>query len=77
VPPLFTSSVQNATATLSYDQNQAFRACRDAVVARTKGSEWISGTITAGRGPVTGTFDFGCSIDRSAARVRSVELNLR
>ena len=40
-------------------------------------SEWISGAITASRGPVTDTFDFGCSMDLRAARVRNLELNRR
>ena len=43
----------------------------------TSRSEWISGTATASRGPVTDTFDFGCSMDLRAARVRNVELNRR
>jgi len=43
----------------------------------TSRSEWISGSITASRGPVTDTFDFGCSMDLRAARVRNVELNRR
>jgi len=43
----------------------------------TSRSEWISGTITASRGPVTDTFNFGCSMDAQAASVRNVELNRR
>jgi len=43
----------------------------------TRRSEWISGSITASRGPVTDTFDFGCSMDLRAARVRNLELNRR
>ena len=39
--------------------------------------EWISGTITATRGPVTDTFDFRCSMDLSSARVRNLELKRR
>lgn len=77
-----------------YDQNQVFRACQDAVIARTnrdgyenvrfgatqidtRRSEWVSGSITAARGPVTDTFDFGCSMDFRNARVRNVELTRR
>jgi hypothetical protein len=38
---------------------------------------WVSGSLTASRGPVTDTFDFGCSMDFGAAQVRNVELNRR
>lgn len=85
------SATNNQTG---YDQNRAFRACQDAVVARTardgyqnvnfnstaidnSRSQWISGTITASRGSVTDTFDFGCSMDLSAARVRNLQVNRR
>ncbi len=40
-------------------------------------SGWVSGTITATRGPVSDTFDFGCSMDFATASVRSLELNRR
>ncbi len=40
-------------------------------------SNWISGTMTATREPITDTFDFGCSMDLGAARVRNLELNRR
>ena len=77
-----------------YDQNRIFRACQDAVVARTardgyqnlsfsstavdtNRSGWVSGTITAVRGPVTDTFAFGCSMDFANATVRNLELNRR
>jgi hypothetical protein len=43
----------------------------------TNRSEWISGTVTARRGAVVDTFDFGCSMDLRAARVRNLELNRR
>ena len=78
----------------AYDQNRSYRACQDAVVARTardgyqnvsfgataadpRRSGWVSGTITATRGPVTDTFDFGCSMDFNAAQVRNLELKRR
>lgn len=38
---------------------------------------WVSGSLTASRGPVTDTFDFGCSMDFGAAQVRNVEVNRR
>jgi hypothetical protein len=38
---------------------------------------WVSGAITAVRGPVTDTFTFGCSMDLANAAVRNVELNRR
>jgi hypothetical protein len=77
-----------------YDQNRVFRACQDAVVARTardgyqnvnftatavdtNRTGWISGTITAARGPVTDTFDFGCSMDFATANVRNLQVNRR
>jgi len=77
-----------------YDQTRAFRACQDAVVARTardgyqnvsfnstavdtSRSGWVSGTITASRGPVTDSFNFGCSMDLGTATVRNLELNRR
>jgi hypothetical protein len=77
-----------------YDQNRAYRACQDAVVARTNRdgyqnvvfgntaidtsrTEWISGNITATRGPVTDTFDFGCSMDLRAGTVRNLEVKRR
>ncbi len=77
-----------------YDQNRLFRACQDAVVARSaqngyqnvnftstavdnSRSEWVNGTITASRGPVTDTFDFGCSMDFATANVRNLQLNRR
>lgn len=77
-----------------YDQRQVFRACQDAIVARTardgyqnvsfsstevdrRRADWVSGTFTASRGPVTDAFDYGCSMDFGSARVRSVEVNRR
>ncbi len=94
VQPLSAAGTTATSATGTYDQNQAFRACQDAVVARTNRDGYqnvnfsstaidtnrsgrIAGTITASRGPVTDTFDFGCSMDLSAARVNNVELNRR
>ena len=76
------------------NQQQAFRVCQDAVVARTardgyqnvtfsstavdnRRADWISGTLTASRGPITDTFDFSCSMDSGSARVRNVEINRR
>jgi hypothetical protein len=93
VQPLSTSGMSSG-ATGTYDQNKSFRACQDAVVARTNRDGYqnvnfnstaidtnrsgrIAGTITASRGPVTDTFDFGCSMDLNAARVNNVELNRR
>jgi len=77
-----------------FDQTRAFRACQDAVVARTNRdgyqnvifnataidnsrSEWISGNITAVRGPVTDVFDYGCSMDLRAGSVRNLEFTRR
>ena len=94
VQPLSMSGTTAMGTTGAYNQNQAFRACQDAVVARTKRDGYqnvnfsstaidanrggrIAGTITATRGPLTDTFDFGCSMDLSAARVNNVELNRR
>lgn len=77
-----------------YDQNRVFRACQDAVVARTARDGYqnvnfssiavdtsrsgrVSGAITANRGPVSDTFDFGCSMDFTTATVRNLEVNRR
>jgi hypothetical protein len=43
----------------------------------TRRSGWVSGTITATRGPVSDTFDFACSMDFAAATVRNLEFNRR
>ena len=43
----------------------------------TNRSGWVSGIITAARGPVTDTFAFGCSMDFANATVRNLELNRR
>lgn len=43
----------------------------------TNRSGWVSGTISASRGPVTDTFDFGCSMDFRSAQVRNLEWNRR
>ncbi len=43
----------------------------------TQRSGWVSGTITASRVLVSDTFDFGCSMDFSAARVLDVQVNRR
>lgn len=40
-------------------------------------SDWVSGTITANRGQVTDTFDFGCQMDFRSAQVRKLELTRR
>jgi hypothetical protein len=97
------SSVQGASAAYNasvpqaqsgYNQQQLFRVCQDAVVARTardgyqnvsfsstavdnRRADWVSGTLTASRGPVTDTFDFGCSMDFGSARVRNVDVTRR
>lgn len=97
------SSVQGASAPYNastpqeqsgYNQQQLFRVCQDAVVARTardgyqnvsfsstavdnRRADWVSGALTASRGPVTDTFDFGCSMDFGSARVRNVEVTRR
>jgi hypothetical protein len=77
-----------------YDQTRVFRACQDAVVARTardgyqnvnfssiavntNRSGYVSGSITANRGPVNDTFDFACSMDFASATVRNLEWNRR
>ena len=94
VQPGSTSGTSTGYNQTGYDQNRVFRACQDAVVARTardgyqnvsftstavdtSRSGWVSGAITASRGPVTDTFDFGCSMDFNAATVRNLELNRR
>jgi len=94
VQPLSTSGTASTATVGGYDQNQVYRACQDAVVARTNRDGYqnvnfsstaidanrsgrVAGTITATRGPITDTFDFGCLMDFSAARVQSVELNRR
>ncbi len=38
---------------------------------------WISGVVSARRGPVNDTFDFSCSMDFQTASVRSLEFNRR
>lgn len=43
----------------------------------TSRSGWVSGSITASRGPVTDTFDFSCSMDFSTATVRNLEWKRR
>lgn len=43
----------------------------------TQRSGWVSGTITATRGPVSDTFDFGCAMDFANATPRNVELKRR
>ena len=77
-----------------YDQQKVFRACQDAVVARTardgyqnvsftstavdnRRADWVSGNLTAARGPVRDTFDFGCSMDFASSQVRNVEVSRR
>lgn len=40
-------------------------------------ADWVSGSITASRGPVTDTFSFACSMDMRAASVRNLEFNRR
>lgn len=89
------SPVQGASTQYNTsNQQQVFRACQDAVIARTgrdgyqnvsfsstavdnRRADWVSGTLTASRGPVTDTFDFGCSVDFGSARVRNVEVSRR
>ena len=95
--PSTTSGVNNQGTGMypgNFDQNRAYRACQDAVVARTRRDgyqnvvfgdtsldnnrrDWISGNLTASRGRVTDTFDFGCSMDLRAGTVRNVEVNRR
>jgi len=43
----------------------------------TNRSEWVSGSITATRGPVSDTFDFGCSMDLGNAGVRNLDFKRR
>jgi hypothetical protein len=38
---------------------------------------WISGTLTASRGPVADNFDFGCQMDPGRGTVRNVQVNRR
>lgn len=49
----------------------------DSTVIDTSRADWVSGAITARRGPVTDTFTFGCSMDMRAASVRNLEFNRR
>lgn len=49
----------------------------DSTAIDTSRADWVSGTITARRGPVTDTFTFGCSMDMRAASVRNLEFNRR
>ncbi|MDE3165384.1 MAG: hypothetical protein KGN36_06225 [Acidobacteriota bacterium] len=90
------SMLQSASGAMqgSYDQNQVFRACQDAVVARaqrdgyqnvafastaidtTRGGR-VAGAITATRGPLTDTFDYGCTMDFGSARVTGLDFNRR
>jgi hypothetical protein len=89
-----TSNVLSPPAGFGVNQDQAFRACQDAVIARAaqsgyqnarfqstsfdnRRSEWIVGTMTAARGPITDTFEFGCAMDLRAAQVRNVDLARR
>jgi hypothetical protein len=43
----------------------------------TRRRDWVSGTATANRGPVTDTFDFGCSMDLNSGSVRNLDLKRR
>lgn len=54
-------------------QNISFTAT--AVDARR--SDWITGSITGARGPVTDTFDFTCSMDVRAGQVSNLQMNRR
>ncbi|MFB3826296.1 MAG: hypothetical protein ACE15B_05980 [Bryobacteraceae bacterium] len=47
------------------------------IAVDTTRSGWVSGVITAARGPVNDTFDFGCSMDFATAAVRNLQLNRR
>ena len=38
---------------------------------------WVSGSLSASRGPVSDTFDFGCSMDFATATVRNLQLTRR
>jgi hypothetical protein len=38
---------------------------------------WVSGTVTASRGPVNDTFEYACSMDFNNASVRNVQVNRR
>ncbi len=54
-------------------QNVSFSS----TVVDTTRSGRIAGAITANRGPVSDTFDFGCFMDLGTATVRNLELNRR
>ena len=43
----------------------------------TSRADRVAGAVTATRGPVTDTFDFGCSMDLRAASVRNLDWNRR
>lgn len=90
-PGTYTSAGQGAG---SVDQIRNFRACQDAVVARTnrdgyqnvifnttvldpQRSGYVSGNITAHRGPVTDTFDYACQMDLRNATVRNLDWTRR
>jgi len=42
-----------------------------------RGAGWVSGQVSASRGPVADRFDFSCSVDPRGGQVRSVDLNRR
>jgi hypothetical protein len=54
-------------------QNVSF----ESTVIDTSRADWVSGVLTAHRGPVTDSFTFGCSMDMRAASVRNLEFNRR
>lgn len=49
----------------------------DSTVIDPNRTDWVSGFITARRGAVTDTFNFGCSMDMTSFSVRNLELNRR
>lgn len=67
---------QNAAAARAKQdgyQNLAFQT----TVVDTSRANYVSGTLTGSRGPLTDSFTFGCTMDFPNAQVRSVDLMRR
>ncbi len=62
-------------ARINRDGYQSPNFASTAIDSRRTG--WISGVVSASRGPVNDTFDFGCSMDFQTASVRNLEFNRR
>lgn len=97
VQPVSTPAATSSSAVSGQagsEQAALYRACQDAVVARTARDGYqnvnftsiamdtsrrgrVAGAISASRGPVSDTFDFGCSMNLTTGAVRNLELTRR